>query len=234
MFSIFTLNCNDVPFSSNREERMKKLIEFLVKKRYDVICLQEVWTNRSLHSLVSHLPNYQWVYTNERTGLFIMSLHPITSQYYERFHHQNKKWNLSMESIAERGFQAIDINYLGKTIHIINTHLQSKYSKKEKEYYTNIRKEQLKQLLRYMDILDSDTFLIGDLNCVLTEWKPIFQERLKNLAYNIGYTHKYGKIDHILCSYSIHNYKSSVQLYPSIVSDHNGIECLIYERMQYD
>lgn len=138
-----------------------KLQRFLQK--YSIILLQECFSNILYDEIQDTFPNFhivKGVMSNVKlvnSGIVILSRYPILSYSFIPF---DDKDYLSSDVLSEKGFLVAELNYHGKSLFIINTHLQSN------NIYNNytVSLKQINQLLSYLRKLEHPFILGGDFN----------------------------------------------------------------------
>ena len=143
------------------------IIQFLKKQNTTIICLQEVFCDKSKKLIIKNLADmypyiikrvntkalYGW---GEDSGLMILSKIPFYKNkiYYDKFDNGVKS-----DKFANKGYIKILLEFNQNKFWLINTHLQSNYDNID---YSNIRKQQIDKIKVHND--NVPTLLIGDLN----------------------------------------------------------------------
>ena len=134
-FSVLTYNVMDFSdFDENAQAKQNRTIDFILNKDADIVCLQEVRpggafelgkngiTKEQINS-INHKYPHQW--TGHR-DLCVMSKFPITHV-------------RTISTVKSYGCDLYEINIEGKTLTLVNVHLQSiGLSMTDKELYYNI------------------------------------------------------------------------------------------------
>jgi endonuclease/exonuclease/phosphatase family metal-dependent hydrolase len=141
--------------------------DMFIKKKTDVLCLQEVWEESTLTKLLVMCEKNNLYLTTpplkrkykmaEHTGLVVISTYPIIYNYYHIYTSHKGTCSLS-----NKGVQYFTINHpnLGK-LNFANTHLQSSFDVCFMNY-EYIAKKQLTELIQNTPFYD--TIIVGDLN----------------------------------------------------------------------
>lgn len=139
-------------------ERIELIAESLKNSSNDVLCFQEVFSNRAKGILIEKLKKQYPFYatTNHglslskiNSGLIIFSKYSIISQSQKIYKHK-----FGIDAMARKGALQICIEHEGKRFNIINTHLQNCGNSKLKF----LQISELKSLLsdRYTNIVAGD------------------------------------------------------------------------------
>ncbi len=134
MFKVLTLNVAQLKFpigKSSRTARILMLCDILVKDpQYDIICLQELFRNKSRDIAVRWLSEkYPYFIVDKsrgryligvNSGLAIFSKHPITRDTLHRF-----TTFRGVENFTKKGVLGVEIDVEGSAIYIFTTHLQT-------------------------------------------------------------------------------------------------------------
>ncbi|KAG5877679.1 hypothetical protein JTB14_003834 [Gonioctena quinquepunctata] len=140
-FKIFTLNCWGIAvISKDRKKRMQAIAEYLATSHYDVVCLQELWTDRDFFlirdKVVGALPYSHYFYSGVTgSGVCILSKHQIE----ETFFHQ---WPLNGyihklqhgDWFGGKGVGLCKLKVNNFTINVYTAHLHAEYNRKSDEY----------------------------------------------------------------------------------------------------
>lgn len=201
----------------------------------DVICFQEVFSERAREQLLDELKTI-WPYyiakagndtiKSEDSGLMVFSRFPVLKHHFLPF-----KSAYSVDALSQRGGLSFTIDTGCYQPTIVNLHLQSDYSQKDDNTKRiQVRKKQLKQIAS----LKSD-IVVGDFNMIYakTEYKSI-SSILKKKDVIIGprsQTHTSGQtLDYI---FSRNDYKvtkariTSFETQWQLPSDHYAVEATI-------
>lgn len=158
---------------SNQKERAKTIASYLLKKDYDVICLQEVFHKKALKVMKDSLSKkYKNIIVANKSGVFKTSSGlMVASNIKDAFTSKCKTANFKkfkklrgIDTYAKKGVQVIRYKSVkGSKISIFNTHLQSTEHAKAKK----IRSSQLDEVKQLMDeSCYSNEILVGDLNII--------------------------------------------------------------------
>nr|CAH7749118.1 unnamed protein product [Callosobruchus chinensis] len=142
-FKIFTLNCWGIPIPlvcKNRKERIKAIAETLSFGWYDVVCLQEVWSNKDYYLIKDRvtdvLPFSHYFHSGVMgSGICIFSKYPIQ----ETFFHQ---WPLNgyihkihhADWFGGKGVGLCKLTVDNYTVHVYSAHLHAVYNQNFDEY----------------------------------------------------------------------------------------------------
>ncbi len=210
---------------SCQESDLESLIDYIYKKKTDIVCLQEVdkcskYCEKNICEEIFKKINFysRYLKTIDRRGkgeygICILSRYLIKD--YKKFYYNTYN--------EKRGIQMIQvyIPFFKKNINIFNTHLD----------YKNSRNSQVEEFLNIVNkYKNDDCILCGDLNLNPTEdIYKIISQNFKKINYNNTYSVKRPKqiLDYIL----IH--KNSDFIYEYEVdniklSDHKPLICNIY------
>ncbi|XP_018568210.1 putative neutral sphingomyelinase [Anoplophora glabripennis] len=138
---IFTLNCWGLAVvSKNRKERIQAIAEVLATSQYDVVCLQEVWTDRDYNLIRKKvsgvLPFSHYFYSGVTgSGVCILSRHPIE----ETFFHQ---WSVNGyihklhhgDWFGGKGVGLCKLKINNFNINVYSAHLHAEYDRESDEY----------------------------------------------------------------------------------------------------
>ena len=143
------------------------IIDFLKKQNTTIICLQEVFCDKSKKIIIKNLVDmYPYIIKRvntkalyglgEDSGLMILSKIPFNKNqiYYDKFNN-----GVISDKFSNKGYIKILLEFNQNKFWLINTHLQSNYNSNID--YSNIRKQQIDKIKIYDNI---PTLLIGDLN----------------------------------------------------------------------
>ncbi|KAJ8945085.1 hypothetical protein NQ318_005265 [Aromia moschata] len=143
-FKVFALNCWGLAVvSKNRKERIQAIAEILAVSQYDVVCLQEVWTdydyNLIRNKVAGVLPFSHYFYSGVTgSGVCILSRHPIqetffhqwsVNGYIHKLHHGD--W-FGGKGVGLCKFTVKDFN-----INVYSAHLHAEYDRECDEYQTH-------------------------------------------------------------------------------------------------
>ena len=236
-----------------KNDRFNKLLDIIREKKYDIICLQELFSD-GITTRVSKIKSFSaknnyYLYfpldikmckSFTTSGLCILSKYPIIESNFIEY-----KTSIFFPNVLSNcGFQHIKIKNNNKVINLINLHLQSGFSEKQ----NNIRYNQINEIYDYLEkrnIKKENIIITGDFNANLKLWKYInkkfesFKDPFENTMLNDAYTFKYfGKneiqrFDGIIYNFPDLDYKELKSIIDPIkidkigyfenISDHYGI-----------
>jgi len=169
---IVSYNVNGLFLHYNHQNyvNISKYIRYLfTEEKIDIICLQEVWEKNILDLIIDNLKDLNLFYTipptnkkyclGENSGLVTISKYPIILSDFEKY----DRLNLSC-SMTNKGFQYIIIKVNDNHISIINTHLQSSFTKYNLHYQNTAiyQMDMIKQYLLKYNV--KNCLILGDLN----------------------------------------------------------------------
>ncbi|KAJ1525886.1 hypothetical protein ONE63_009077 [Megalurothrips usitatus] len=141
LLCVLTLNCWGIPWvSKDRESRMKAIAEELASGKYDIICLQEVWSTHDFElirdGVKSVLPYSHYFHSGVAgSGVCILSRFPIhdvlfhqwpVNGYVHKLHHGD--W------FGGKGVGLCQIYYNDLLINVYTAHLHAEYDRESDEY----------------------------------------------------------------------------------------------------
>lgn len=134
--SVLTFNIWALPgnFSSDKRKRIEAIGQAICDLKYDVVCLQEVWTKKDYKEIKQYIskayPYHHYFYSGLLgSGLCTFSKWPIEECFYYRFplngyfhmiHHGD--W------CGGKGVGIVQLNIQGLIVNVYNTHLHAQYS----------------------------------------------------------------------------------------------------------
>ncbi|KAL1506402.1 hypothetical protein ABEB36_005772 [Hypothenemus hampei] len=144
-FKIFTLNCWGLRFvSKNLKSRIYSIAEQLSDQEYDVVCLQELWTNRDFHvlkkKLHSVLPYAHYFYSGVvGSGICIFSKHPIEETFFHQWSvngyihklHHGDWWGGKGVGLCRLRVDKENTTYY---VNVYTTHLHAEYNRTSDDY----------------------------------------------------------------------------------------------------
>ena len=168
---ILTYNVHGLPWSRNQSPAIVRYISHI---RPDVLCFQEVFTNKLRDYFSTELPKYGYTVVSPRDeGVALLGsglLIAFTAEYtllsscfypYTMYH--------DIEIGANKGFQTVRIRGPGGRRYVIaNTHVQSNTPFNILSFGTNtstIRKAQFEELVRWLNPSRDPVIVAGDMNC---------------------------------------------------------------------
>lgn len=166
---VITWNIAALPYPFNQfkndNTRQNAIISVLKQLNADIICLQEVFSQKMKDNIIAGLLEYKCYTSNPKTclglnaGLLIAikkKINVITSEFYQF------KNSTGEDKFGNKGVLKLIVNLNGKLVSIYNTHLQanSKYFCHSDNY--NVRQKQLEELRLFLD--NNDKIICGDFN----------------------------------------------------------------------
>ena len=165
---------NPVPYVKERQQRLSASVQDVINRTdFDIMSIQEVWTNESLKALENIDDNYRLITLKEDfifniilehdKGLAFLVKKSLNVDALFTDYIASESYICIFGQVCDRGMLELRLNYLGKRISVINTHLTP---------YLNLfrfRKRQIQEIINYRDQLLSDgtvdtVILAGDLN----------------------------------------------------------------------
>jgi len=161
------------PWGSDKEVRIRALREELLRGKYDIVLLQEIWYREDYNIIASAMPfisHYESINLGCTSfllplgcsGLTILSRHPITEVRLVPFTHRGSFWRFDGEIFVRKGVEMARIQWEGRTVDVFTTHLVS---------YTKAEDNRLTRYLQAMETIsliarsDADIAIFGgDLN----------------------------------------------------------------------
>ncbi|CAH2002450.1 unnamed protein product [Acanthoscelides obtectus] len=190
IFKIFTLNCWGIPIPlicKDRQDRINAIGDALASNSYDVVCLQEVWSDRDyflIKEKVSGVLPYSHYFHSGVTGSGIC----IFSKYQikETFFHQ---WPLNgyihkihhADWFGGKGVGLCKLSVDRYTVHVYSAHLHAEYDRNFDEYEAH-RILQAYDTAQFISLTSEGADLVilaGDLN---TEPGDLAYRALLNVA----------------------------------------------------
>lgn len=146
------------PFSVKKKERLRLLTSLINKEQFDIVALQEIWTNYDINAITKTCLGYHALDKRNpffnHSGLVILAKHELRNGLYIPF----EGALLSLEFPSRKGILRCDVELQKTTIQIINTHVYYDVNAEQ-------TKKQKKQLDQLIDILDHrPTIVLGDFN----------------------------------------------------------------------
>ncbi|MFH4984028.1 hypothetical protein AB6A40_010737 [Gnathostoma spinigerum] len=173
-FSVVTLNCWALPFiwplgSKDRKYRLLQLTKTINEDHYDVVTLQEIWSESDFEFLVSKL-NENYPYTHyfhsgfTGSGVCVFSRHKIVSTLMHRYSlngfahhiHRGDWFGGKLVGMAE-------IIIEGYRISVLTTHLHAEYNRKNDLYLPHRVSQalELSQFVKHISRGSDATILTG-------------------------------------------------------------------------
>ena len=164
---ILNLNAWLLPLrlSSHNTKRVDRIFKLIDELDPDVITLQEVWDVSYLNEFARKFSDYyliskpNWLF-NE-AGLMTFSKHPVITN--KLFYFKPTEHYKFIEKGAKKGFMVTKIDFKGKEINIVNTHLYCSaiWSTKKDQEITKNQYRLIEKVFKKSKIL---TILFGDFN----------------------------------------------------------------------
>uniref|UniRef100_A0AAR5PU77 sphingomyelin phosphodiesterase n=1 Tax=Dendroctonus ponderosae TaxID=77166 RepID=A0AAR5PU77_DENPD len=144
-FKVFTLNCWGLAVvSKNRKARISAIADLLALHPFDVVCLQEVWTNRDYRllkeKLACVLPHSHYFYSGVTgSGICIFSKHPIEETFFHQWSvngyihklHHGDWWGGKGVGMCRLKVQQEAETYF---VNVYSTHLHAEYNRSSDDY----------------------------------------------------------------------------------------------------
>ncbi|XP_050294740.1 putative neutral sphingomyelinase [Anthonomus grandis grandis] len=176
-FKVFTLNCWALAVvSKNRKSRILAIAEVISKNNYDVVCLQEVWTNRDFFllrdGLHKCLPYSHYFYSGVTgSGICILSKHPIEETFFHQWSvngyihklHHGDWWGGKGVALCRLRVKQESTTYF---VNVYSTHLHAEYNRASDDYQAH-RVLQAYDTAQFILLTSGSSDLIvlaGDLN----------------------------------------------------------------------
>lgn len=158
--------------SSDRKERMEAIATALANSTYDVVCLQEVWSDADFfliqEKVKGTLPQSHYFYSGVvGSGVCIFTKHPIIDTHFHKWvingyvhkvHHGD--W------FGGKGVALCKIKFHDYIVNVYSTHLHAEYNRKCDEYYS-CRIVQAYETAQFIQLTTPGADLVvlaGDLN----------------------------------------------------------------------
>lgn len=169
---ILTYNVKGLPWC---KDYIEDICIFLSKVLPDILCLQEVFLERSrnFYKLFLEALGYTVILPNDTDVTWLPS-GLVTAYRRSKFRLISKIFcpyvdSHNLEWFALKGFQALHLEILEnkQRVHIVNTHTQSDWilSVLQGDDIKRIRHLQTLQLVNYFKNIPSTVVVVGDLNC---------------------------------------------------------------------
>lgn len=188
-FKIVSWNLHGLPGTAALDGRLEKIAKEMLVRKPDIILFQEAWFKGYADFMEHALENeYQrvsdskalgfnpirFIFGHRKGGLLAFlrkgrafSNHEISSEFYTYTDHAPWFRLREADGVSGKGIQFITLLVHGKEIQIFNTHLQSPYPEYDNHLYTEIRAEQIDELLKYVHRSSNPNairFMFGDFN----------------------------------------------------------------------
>lgn len=172
-FKIFTLNCWGIPVvSKDIKPRMKSIAEHLVSARYDMVCLQEVWTESDYNLIRDKVgaayPYSHYFYSGViGSGVCVFSKYVLQDVFFHQWpvngyihKFQHGDW------FAGKGIAMCRVIVNGYNINVYTSHLLAEYNRTSDEYETHrmLQAYDTAQFIQVTSAAADLVILAGDLN----------------------------------------------------------------------
>ena len=231
---ILSYNIYGIPWTFCRIHEI--LMWIFCKSGADVVCLQEVFSNTQREIISEKAQSIGWSvffphnqcllsyftpWFASGSGLCILVRPGVKILHEIPF----KAFGVSdffVENLVQKGFFGITILYQGKPLNILNTHLQSDFTKFKGICcisYAKIRRQQEQHMYEYMQRLPGESVAVGDFNQEeFTYFEKLYDD------YHITFWDTKEQIDHVVglpdCRLTVKN----VKVYQEVpYSDHQPI-----------
>ncbi|GMT26957.1 hypothetical protein PFISCL1PPCAC_18254, partial [Pristionchus fissidentatus] len=176
-FRVCTLNCWALPYiwpfgSANRRLRLERLSDQLIKERYDVVGLQELWSEADYLDLAARVacvyPYAHYFHSGfTGSGVCVLSKHPIVSTLMNRYslngfaHHIHRGDWFGGKVV---GMAELEVGEM--RVHFYSTHLHAEYNRQNDLYLPHRLAQcfELSQFVRHTSRGADLVILTGDLN----------------------------------------------------------------------
>ncbi|XP_069797574.1 sphingomyelin phosphodiesterase 2 [Narcine bancroftii] len=172
-FRVFTLNCWGIRYLSKHcRERYEMIVQLLSEEKYDVVLLQEVWSEQDYHFLRSKLTSAQPYSVYFRSGaigsgLCVFSRCRITESFLYRFSLNGYPYKLHHgDWFGGKSVGLVILKLQGIIVHVYVTHLHAEYCREKDDYLPHrlLQAWELGQFIRHTSKTADVTILGGDLN----------------------------------------------------------------------
>lgn len=170
---VFTLNCWGIPcVSKDRKPRMRAIAEALAARTYDIVCLQEVWSEDDFNLIkdatLTVLPHSHYFYSGVvGSGVCILSRYSITEVFFH-------KWSVNGyihkiqhgDWFGGKGVGLCCLQIKGFKVNIYSAHLHAEYNRAFDEYMAH-RVLQAYDTAQFIQLTSASADLVilaGDLN----------------------------------------------------------------------
>lgn len=167
---ILTYNVKGLPWC---KDYIEDICVFLSKQDVDIICLQEVFTERgrNFYKIFLEAIGYTVLLPNDTDVTWLPS-GLLTAFKTSKFKLHGKVFcpyidSHNFEWFALKGFHVVHLEKNGQRFYIVNTHTQSDtiITILRSHDIKYIRKKQTEQLLKYFKSTRDIVLIVGDLNC---------------------------------------------------------------------
>ncbi|XP_032671814.1 putative neutral sphingomyelinase [Odontomachus brunneus] len=171
--NILTLNCWGIPYvSKNRAARISAIAEKCASREYDIVCLQEVWSDNDFKTIKTQvqevLPYSHYFYSGVfGSGVCVLSRYPIhevmfhkwpLNGYVHKIHHGD--W------FGGKGVGLCKIKIRNMNVNVYNVHLHAEYNRENDEYMAHrvLQAFDTAQFVKMTSGCADAVILAGDLN----------------------------------------------------------------------
>lgn len=170
VFEIMTYNVKGLPWCKDYTE---DICVFLSNKNPDILCLQEVFTERgrNFYKMFLEAIGYTVLLPNDTDVTWLPS-GLVTAFKTHKFKLRSKVFcpyidSHNFEWFALKGFHTLHLEQNGRRFYIVNTHTQSDtiFTILRSHDIQFIRQKQTQQLLRFFKGTCDTVLVVGDLNC---------------------------------------------------------------------
>lgn len=171
--NVLTLNTWGIPYTADYPHRMQALAATLARSDYDVVCLQEVWTDGDVERLTRAGRSGGLAYAQHfpsgvmGSGLLTLSRYPIVDVDFYRYRLGGTVETIwHGDYIAGKGVGLVRIQTPGGMVDVYNTHAIAQYHPDAMDTYRAHRAAQLYEATRYIAAETTTNPLIfcGDFN----------------------------------------------------------------------
>jgi endonuclease/exonuclease/phosphatase family metal-dependent hydrolase len=169
-FEIMTYNVKGLPWC---KDYIEDICLFVSKNMPDILCLQEVFTDRgrNFYKMFLEAIGYTVLLPND-TDVTLLPSGLVTAFLTRKFRLLSKVFcpyidSHNLEWFALKGFHVLHLEQAGRRFYIVNTHTQSDtiVSILRSHDIKFIRQKQTQQLLRFFEGTRDTVLIVGDLNC---------------------------------------------------------------------
>lgn len=171
--NVFTLNCWGIPaISRNRKIRMNAIAEELALGKYDIVCLQEVWSENDYIDIKKMtykvLPYSHYFYSGVfGSGVCIFSRYVIENVFFHQWPLNGYVHKLHHgDWFGGKGIGLCRVKCKGISINIYSAHLHAEYNRRNDEYMAH-RVLQAFDMSQFISMTSTNADVVilgGDLN----------------------------------------------------------------------
>ncbi|CAB3369187.1 Hypothetical predicted protein [Cloeon dipterum] len=172
--SIFTLNCWGIPFlSKDVPTRMNAIGNFLAQSSFDIVCLQEVWSNTDFELLRTkvqqNLPYSHYFHSGViGSGLCVFSRHPIQDSLFHQWAVNGYVHKIQHgDWFGGKGVGLCRILVNGEHyVNVYTAHLHAEYDRENDEYLAHrvVQAFDTAQFIKLSSSPQDISLVAGDLN----------------------------------------------------------------------